>query len=74
MLVLSRKAGESVVIGDNIVVSVLEVRGDSIRIGITAPKDVPVNRQEVLAAVSASNVAAAACADWLPDIAVPTAA
>jgi carbon storage regulator len=47
MLVLTRKAGEQIVIGQDIVISVLDVRGDRIRIGISAPRDVPVHREEV---------------------------
>lgn len=47
MLVLSRKTGEQVVIGDDIVLTVVEIRGDKIRLGITAPKEVPVHRKEV---------------------------
>lgn len=59
MLILSRRVGESVMIGDDVVITVLEVRGDSIRIGITAPRDVQVHREEVYAAVLAANQAAA---------------
>jgi carbon storage regulator len=47
MLVLSRKKNESIVICDNITITVLEVRGDKVRIGIEAPKNIPVNRQEI---------------------------
>lgn len=47
MLVLSRKKNESVVINDNIIVTVVENRGDKVRLGIQAPKDVPVHRQEI---------------------------
>ena len=48
MLVLSRKCGEKIVIPDqNIILTVLEVRGDRIRLGIEAPADVPVHRQEI---------------------------
>lgn len=47
MLVLSRKKGESVVIDDNIVVTVVEIRGDKVRLGIEAPRDVPIHRTEV---------------------------
>ena len=47
MLVLTRRAGESVMIGDDIVITVLEARGDVIRIGIQAPRDVQVHREEV---------------------------
>lgn len=59
LLILSRRVGESVMIGDDVVITVLEVRGDSIRIGITAPRDVQVHREEVYAAVLAANQAAA---------------
>ena len=62
MLVLTRKAGESVVIGDEVVVRVLEVRGDVVRVGIDAPRDVQVHRQEVYDAVREANIAAAAAA------------
>lgn len=47
MLALTRKKGESIVINNNIEISVLEVRGDQIKIGISAPKDVPIYRKEV---------------------------
>ena len=47
MLVLSRKLNESIVINDNIVVTVLGVKGDTVRIGINAPVEIPVHRQEV---------------------------
>ena len=47
MLVLSRKKNESIIIRDDIVVMVVEVRGDKVRLGIEAPKDVPVHRREV---------------------------
>ena len=51
MLVLSRKRNESVVINDQIVVTVIEVRGDKVRLGIQAPRDVPIHRSEVMAAI-----------------------
>jgi carbon storage regulator len=51
MLVLSRKRDERIVIGDNIVITVIEVRGDKVRLGIDAPNDVPVHRQEVMDAI-----------------------
>ena len=63
MLVLTRKAGESVVIGDEVVVRVLEVRGDVVRVGIDAPRDVQVHRQEVYDAVREANIAAAAASE-----------
>lgn len=51
MLVLSRKKNESIVIDDTIVVTVVEIRGDKVRLGIQAPKEVPVHRSEVHAAI-----------------------
>ena len=51
MLVLTRKRGESIVIGDNIVVTVIEARGGKIRLGIQAPEDVSIHRQEVYEAI-----------------------
>jgi len=59
MLVVSRRAGESVVIGDDVTVSVLEVRGDVVRIGIDAPRSVAVHRAELLAQLEKSNQEAA---------------
>lgn len=47
MLVLARKKGESIVIADNIEVTVIEIRGDKVRLGITAPKSISVDRKEV---------------------------
>jgi carbon storage regulator len=51
MLVLSRKKNESIVINNDITVTVVEIRGDKVRLGIVAPKDVPVHRQEVYEAI-----------------------
>jgi len=59
MLVVSRRAGESVVIGDDVTVSVLEVRGDVVRIGIDAPRSIAVHRAELLAQLAQSNQEAA---------------
>ena len=59
MLVLSRRSHESIRIGDTIVVTVLEVRGDHVRLGIDAPHDVEVHRQEVYEAIQAANLSAA---------------
>ena len=58
MLVLTRKPGEKILIGDDIVVTVLDVRGDSVRIGIDAPRGVKIQRDEVLRAVIEANMAA----------------
>ncbi len=60
MLVLTRRAGESIVIGDEVRVVVLDVRGDTVRLGIDAPRSVQVHRAEVYAEVQAANAAAAA--------------
>ncbi|MBO9570509.1 MAG: carbon storage regulator CsrA, partial [Cellulomonas iranensis] len=63
MLVLTRRVGESVVIGDDVVVTVLEVRADGVRLGIDAPRHVRVHRSEVLDAVREANAAAAQAGD-----------
>ncbi|WP_265333828.1 carbon storage regulator CsrA [Nocardioides sp. Kera G14] len=55
MLVLSRRVGESVVIGDEVTVTILEVRGDVVRVGIDAPRSVTVHRAELLAELATSN-------------------
>ena len=47
MLVLSRKRSEQIVIGDNIVITVVDIRGDKVRLGFEAPDEVPIHRQEV---------------------------
>jgi carbon storage regulator len=60
LLVLSRRVGESIVIGSDVVVTVLEVRGDIIRIGVDAPREVTVHRSEVYEQIEAANRAAAA--------------
>jgi carbon storage regulator len=59
VLVLSRRSHESIRIGDTIVITVLEVRGDHVRLGIDAPQDVEVHRQEVYDAIQSANVSAA---------------
>lgn len=51
MLVLSRKKDEKIIIGDNITLMVIDIRGDKVRLGIDAPKDVAVHRQEVYEAI-----------------------
>ena len=58
MLVLSRKKNESIVIDDNIVVTVVEVRGDKVRLGIQAPKEVPIHRSEIHEAIRNEQAAA----------------
>ena len=63
MLVLSRRVGESVVIGEDVTVTILEVRSDVIRVGIDAPRSVAVHRAELLVELEASNREAASPSD-----------
>lgn len=63
MLVLTRKPGERVLIGDDIVITVLDVRGDSVRIGIDAPRGLRVQRDEIVQAVVSANREAAEVTD-----------
>lgn len=58
MLALTRKKGESLVINNNIEITVLEIRGDQIKIGIQAPKDVPIYRKEVYMQIQKENAEA----------------
>ena len=51
MLVLSRQRDESIIIGENIVITVVDIRGDKVRLGIQAPTEIPVHRQEVCEAI-----------------------
>jgi carbon storage regulator len=55
MLVLSRQRDESIVIGDNVVVTIVDIRGDKVRLGIEAPGEVTVHRQEVYEAIQREN-------------------
>jgi len=59
MLVLSRHRDESIMIGDDIVITVVDIRGDKVRLGIDAPTDIPVHRQEVYDAIQRENRKAA---------------
>jgi carbon storage regulator len=59
MLVLTRKTNQSIMIGDDVEVSVLAVTGDKVRVGISAPRDVPVFRKEVYLSIQAENSQAA---------------
>ncbi|MEY2613088.1 MAG: Carbon storage regulator [Planctomycetota bacterium] len=55
MLVLSRHRDESIMIGDDVVVTIVDIRGDKVRLGIEAPNDIPVHRQEVYEAIKREN-------------------
>jgi carbon storage regulator len=57
MLVLSRKKNESIVINNDITIVVVEIRGDKVRLGVEAPKEVPVHRREVYEAIKRNQVA-----------------
>lgn len=63
MLVLSRRVGESVVVGTDVTITVLEVRGDIVRVGIDAPRSVAVHRAELLEQLEESNKRAASPSD-----------
>jgi carbon storage regulator len=66
MLVISRKAGEKICLGDDVVITVLELSGSVVRLGIEAPADVPVYRYELWAAMREENRAAAEASKDLP--------
>lgn len=55
MLVLSRQRDESIIIGDHIVVTIVDIRGDKVRLGIEAPTEIPVHRREVYDAIQREN-------------------
>lgn len=63
MLILTRRVGESIVVGDDIVLTVFEVRGDAVRIGIEAPRSVKVNRKEIYEEIQRSNAQAVSSSD-----------
>ena len=68
MLILTRRPGERVVIGEDVLVTVMEVSGQTVRLGIAAPEGLPIYREEIWLAVKEENRAAAAAAgDALPD-------
>jgi carbon storage regulator len=67
VLIITRKPGEKIMLGDEIVVHVMEIVGNSVRVGIEAPRSIPVYREEIWDAVRAENRAAAEAApDTLP--------
>lgn len=67
MLVLSRKKGESIIIGDNIEISIIDIQGDNIRIGINAPKEISIMRKELYEEIKAENIKATASVDHLQE-------
>ncbi|MDR1507765.1 MAG: carbon storage regulator CsrA [Treponema sp.] len=67
MLILSRRINEKIMIGEDISVSIIEIRGDQVRIGVDAPKTVKVFRQEVFDAIKAENKAAAQSTPVFPE-------
>lgn len=68
MLIITRRPGEKIMLGDDVVIEVMEVSGSSVRIGIAAPRSVPVYREEIWTAVKEENAAAAAVdVSQLPD-------
>lgn len=71
MLVLARKQGESLMIGDNIEIQIIEIRGDQVKIGVNAPRDVNVYRREVFNLIQDENKAAAKSSMVLPKIGLP---
>lgn len=58
MLVLSRQRDQSIIIGDNVVVTIVDIRGDKVRLGIDAPSEIPVHRREVYEAIQRENLRA----------------
>jgi carbon storage regulator len=74
MLILTRRAGESIVIGDDVVITVVEAGRDHVRIGIDAPREITVHRQEVYAEIARENEAARAADDGVKHTATPVSA
>ena len=68
MLILSRKVNEKIMIGEDISLSIIEIRGDQVRIGVDAPKNVKVFRQEVFDAIKAENMVAVESGPVLPQV------
>ena len=68
MLILSRKKDEKIIIGDEIEISVVDIKGDQVKLGIKAPRDIKVYRQEVYTAIQRENLAASKTGTVLPII------
>ena len=71
MLVLSRQRDESIIIGDNVQITVVDIRGDKVRLGIVAPAEIPVHRKEVYDAIQRENRKAAGVASDVAPVAPP---
>ena len=71
MLIITRRAGEKIRVASDICIEVIEVTGSTVRIGIAAPRSIPVYREEIWAAVQAENAAAAQSPAQLPDVPAP---
>ena len=75
MLIITRRAGQKIMLGDDITVHVMEIVGNNVRLGVEAPKRLPVYREEIWAAVKEENQASASAdADSLPHTAAAKAA
>ena len=66
MLMMTRRAGQKIIVGDDVTIEVVEVAGNTVRIGVNAPRSVPEYREEIWTAVRAENEAAAAAPTDLP--------
>ena len=71
MLMMTRRAGQKIILGDGIVIEVVEVAGNTVRLGVDAPRSVPVYRGEIWTAVRAENEAAASAPASLPQTPPP---
>ena len=73
MLIITRRPGEKIMLGDDVVIEVIEVTGSSVRVGIAAPRSIPVYREEIWRLVKEENAAAAAAdPDQFPGENLPT--
>jgi carbon storage regulator len=68
MLVLSRKTNQQVVINDDITIVIVEIKNDKVRLGIEAPKDVPIHRKEIYDAIRSNSTAALTTVSTIPEI------
>ena len=71
MLIITRRAGEKIRVGNDVCIEVIEVTGSTVRIGIAAPRSIPVYREEIWEAVMTENAEAAKAPAQLPDVPTP---